>query len=135
MLNSRNLNISYLGGMNSYTLTLIVSAFLTTKPEISCPAQCLMETLKFIGTEFDSNNMIIVGDDVVEVKDAFNLYVEDPFRPGVNVARNVRRFKEIKEVIGNCYDTLISSYKEWGEIEGKHNTGNTLNKLITVINS
>lgn len=111
-LNIHRLNVSYLGGMNSFTLTLIVSAFLRMQPSFISFAHCFVGLLEFFGKVFDPGKMAIINDCLVSVEgNQEMIFVSDPFQPEINAARNLIHFDKIKESFKKCYDLLIEKSK------------------------
>ncbi len=117
LLHSRGLNQSYQGGMSSFTLTLMVSAFLSVSPEFPSAAHCFLAVLQYFGKIFDPLNMAVVQDCIVLAPGCSTCegapLVADPFRPELNAARNVVRFGEVAALMREVHDRLMCLYEEW----------------------
>ena len=111
-------DITQIGGISSFTLTLIVSAFLATSPPFPSVGHCFMNILEYFGKIFAAESMIVTQDciavtDFPDFLGEATLFVSDPFRPEINAASNVTRFPEIKKCFSDAYDKLIQKYEEW----------------------
>ena len=123
LLNNSFFGTSYviksIGGLCSYGLILMISAYLNMVPYSPSVAHSFLEVLRFYGAEFDNKTMLIVnGDYIVHVdsRQEFldgNAVVYDPLRSGVNVAMNVTKFQEIKECFLTAYNKLLQLKAEY----------------------
>ena len=116
----KSLMTNILGGMGSYVLVLILYAFLNTSPVYESSAHSFLEFLKYYGTEFDSNSMLVseggietVRIDGMLLESQVALYVADPFRPELNAAANVLRFREIQSYFKKLFETLMKIKEEY----------------------
>ncbi len=109
--------------MNSYTLVLMISAFLNSAPTSSPTlAHRFVSALRYFADDFDPRIMSVVQNCIVVapplgpvqeyVRNA--LVVEDPFRPEVNAAANVTRFDEIQDCFRGTYQRLMRMQAETG---------------------
>ncbi len=107
-----------LGGLGSFPLVLMVAAFLQSvqhngeKDE----AQLFLQFLNYFGQLFNNEEMAVREDgmEMCEWKEEAleqglltDLFVQDPFRKGVNVASSVTRFGEIKECFSAVCEKLM----------------------------
>lgn len=116
ILNSYGLNKPYLGGMSSFTLLLMVTAFLHLNPFFQSPSQCLTSFLKYYGEIFDHKRMTIMGEHIVELYESSQcpaglenvpFSVSSPLQPEINIAYNVTRFEEIKTCFLEVYKKIM----------------------------
>ena len=115
------LRTSSLGGLGSYALTLMTSAFLKTALPIPTVAHGLLGLLHFYGQEFKSDHMAVVnGEHIVLPQDRpipCLLLVQDPFRASNNAAASVTRVNEIQELFLATYEKLVTLSEQCGASE------------------
>eukprot|EP00826_Nyctotherus_ovalis_P011465 TRINITY_DN12987_c0_g1_i5.p1 TRINITY_DN12987_c0_g1~~TRINITY_DN12987_c0_g1_i5.p1 ORF type:complete len:264 (+),score=20.89 TRINITY_DN12987_c0_g1_i5:392-1183(+) len=124
LLSTHRLNIPYEGGINSYSLTLLVSAFIGMGAEMENVGMRLMEILRYYGTIFNEREAAVMSNCLVAVKNPTNrLFVSDSFRPGLNLAASANKFNEVKELFKSLYNSLKDIVENW-------NTSNYKGKLL-----
>lgn len=127
LLNTHRLNIPYEGGINSYSLTLLVSAFIGMGTEVENVGMRFMEILRYYGTTFDESEAAVMSNCLVAVKNLTKkLFVSDPFRPGLNLAASANKFHEVKEFFKLLYNSLKDIAENW-------NTTNYKGKLLEAV--
>eukprot|EP00826_Nyctotherus_ovalis_P050005 TRINITY_DN6086_c0_g3_i1.p4 TRINITY_DN6086_c0_g3~~TRINITY_DN6086_c0_g3_i1.p4 ORF type:complete len:125 (-),score=25.06 TRINITY_DN6086_c0_g3_i1:132-506(-) len=102
--------------MSSFTLLLIIIAFMRLNPFFQSPSQCLTSFLKYYGEIFDYKRMAIMGEHIVELYES-NQYpmglenvpfsVSSPLQPEINIAYNVTRFEEIRGCFLKVYKKIM----------------------------
>ncbi len=104
--------------MSSFTLLLMLSAFLRSSPNYLSAGHSLLAALHYYGHVFDPAQMAVVNDCIVLFRpdatlpgEMAALYVAHPFRPEVNVAYNVTRFEEIRACFRTAYARLIEAFQ------------------------
>ena len=123
LLNTRELNKPFAGGMSSFTLFLMASAFLRSSPPFKCISECLLSFLQYYGSVFDYRNTYIMADCIVMLDGQLStignlgLTVSSPLQPEFNVAYNVTRYEEIKACFWETYEKLMKA-KEIGTTSG-----------------
>ena len=109
-LSKNKLNDSFEGGISSYVLTLMVSAFLKSNSYLVSLAHCFLEILKYYGDEFKETQMIIVGGEYITISKTEltpnNLYIVDPFINNTNAASSVRQFANIRSLFMKIYNEV-----------------------------
>lgn len=121
-----------LGGLGSYTLSLMISAFLRMCPPLQTAGETLFEILRYYGYEFCQEKMAIVqGEYVMLMPEQYRipsnihnmigkrLIVWDPFQPGMNAAINVTQFAEIQSCFRQAYSTLHTLKTQFDEQNNK----------------
>jgi len=114
MLNKAELNNSYLGGMNSCNLTLLVYAFLNTSNSFENNGQALLNLLEYFGKIFDINTMAIINNFIIlnnNIESA--LFISDPILPQLNAAKNVTKFSEIQSLFLKIFNSFSSICTTW----------------------
>lgn len=128
LLHRRGLDKSFFGGISSYVLTILAAAFLRSSPEKAI-RKCFMGMLEYYGKIFDSRKVAVVGGLLVPIEGGQgNLFVSDPYRPYMNIAYSVTRFKEIQSCFAECHDVIIRKRKHW--IYEYNKNSQILNKII-----
>lgn len=94
----------------------MVSAFLGICPGCPTAAHSFVEFLRYYGQDFDGTTMFVDRGELIlglpgEILNAGSMWVVDPFRVGVNAARNLARFAEIKEVFEETFERVIEMIK------------------------
>jgi len=110
LLSMHGLNIPYHGGISSYVLTLMLTAFLYTCPQLHTPAQYFLEILRYYGQEFKSSQMAIIQGQYIliprEMISNCGLMVVDLYMPENNAAASVTKFEEVRELLSNTYEKI-----------------------------
>eukprot|EP00831_Metopus_contortus_P029334 TRINITY_DN24145_c0_g1_i3.p2 TRINITY_DN24145_c0_g1~~TRINITY_DN24145_c0_g1_i3.p2 ORF type:complete len:189 (-),score=44.19 TRINITY_DN24145_c0_g1_i3:198-764(-) len=115
LLLNHGLNIAFLGGLNSYLVTIIVSAFLSICPHtFTSPSRCLVEALRYYAYEFDPMHMFIDrGEAIVLFPEDFEpteeVIILDPNRTTDNAAHNVKRFGEIQTLFALTFNGIMDT--------------------------
>ena len=116
LLQNHNLNQPYLGGLNSYSLVLMTSAFLTRFKEVESMSKNLTELLNYFGSYFDPQTTMIVDQRFVAVAPMVEpMTVTDPLNKQNNTTRSAFRIKDIQDVFKRAYKFLnenLDSYVE-----------------------
>jgi hypothetical protein len=120
-----------LGGLCSYVLILMVAAFLRICPDCTSIGHSFLEILRYYSNDFDYETMFIDRGEVIvlmssEYQKLDNLFVVDPFRVGVNSARNLTRFNEIKELFNKSYMKIKDCIEKY---ESGEQIANILDKI------
>lgn len=114
-------NIPFHGGISSYVLTLMVSAFLRTFPATPSIGQAFTDILVYYGAIFDpGRTMVYMGRailDVGAVRKQSDVLVTDPFRPEFNAAATLTQFAEIQQLLLASHRYLIETLMSEEEIE------------------
>ena len=82
----------------------MVSAFLRMCPHLPSVGECFIETLKYYGEVFRSENMMVVhGECVMLIPPPFTMFktgimICDPYRAGINAAAGVSKFEDLKQL-------------------------------------
>lgn len=121
LLSIHHLNIPYHGGMSSFVLLFMISAYFHTWPTIPNEGYALHCLLYFFGNVFNGRETAIVNDTFKPIpKIYFNgpcLFVSDPFRDSVNVAINVTMFDQIQECFRKTYNKLVEIHDNFNPAE------------------
>lgn len=99
-----------IGGMSSYTLILMVSAFINSCPKLPSLGHYLLAFLQFYGWHFASEHTVIVRGECMlrrEEKAADELTIVDLFNPEVNAAAGVTKFAEVRELFRRTYEGIV----------------------------
>ena len=108
-------DLYFIGGMSSFTLILMISAFLYRIMPYQRPSHCLLGILQYYGQVFDCSQMAVMNDCIMLIQNPgenYGLFVSSPLRPDFNVAYNVTRFEEIKECFCETYKGIMKGYSE-----------------------
>lgn len=125
LLYNHNLNVLFhgifmltIGGMSSYTLILLISAFLNVCPQFQTVGEYFMAFLQYYGWTFEYSRLAIAEGELFIYKDAEwdELLVIDLFKPDTNAAGGVTKFEEIRQL-------MQTTYKEIQKGEMKEITG------------
>jgi len=124
LVKAKGLNKPFVGDPSSYIISLMVSAFLNTTRKFASVSECFEELLRFYGYEFNSmKSMIVRGEFItlmpIEILKG-RLVATDPFKPWLNAAYNVTRFKEFQECLRDTLDR-IKQGKTFKELLSKSN--------------
>ena len=97
LLSWHSLNKPYTGGLNSYSIVLMVSTFLETsqthKKYSSATSRTLMDFFGFYGFLFDENKLGVNGTAVIEVpQNGSCLWVQDISNKANNTAKSAFRY-------------------------------------------
>lgn len=116
LLRTNELNISFYGGLSSYCLTLMVTAFLRMRSPLPTPGEYFLDFLRYYWEDFDSSKMEIVNGEGISYFDipyvSNQPFIMDIFQTEVNAAANVTRFNEIQDLFKKAYKKIIS-IKDW----------------------
>jgi len=116
-----NYNVPFHGGISSYVLTLMTSAFLRESPKASSIAQAFIHILSYYGAAFDPNRlMIYMGREILDVgvvPKQSDILVTDPFKPQMNAASTLTQFAEIRQLFFTTYRYLIELIMSGKEVE------------------
>ena len=108
LLSIHGYNNPYYGGIKSFTLTLMLTAFLNTCPPLPSAGHYFIEVLRYYGHEFKSDQMAIIQGQYIlissEIINTLGLIVMDPYFPNTNAAANVTQFEQIRELFVNTYE-------------------------------
>jgi len=117
VLDKFNLNCPYKGGMGSYVLILMISAFMKIRAPLPSAAHYFVDFLRYYGEEFQFSHMIIVGGEYIMIpKDTprFDaLVVIDPFTMNTNAASSVTEFVKIQTIFKNLYKTINGLWEQY----------------------
>jgi DNA polymerase sigma len=97
LLQNNNLNQPYHGGLNSYSLILMTSAFLSKFSQVQSVSKNLVELLRYFGYFFDPEIIIVDNQDFIpQVCSLVDpMTVIDPLNKINNTTRSAFRIKEI----------------------------------------
>jgi len=129
LLHKHELDKPFFGGINSYILIMMAMAYLKSTNEAAI-RKSFIGMLEYYGKIFDPREVAIIGGFLVLVGNKFGgLYISDPYRPYINIAHNVTRFKEIQACFVKCHEELMLKRKNWFHeyIEGAQILDNILN--------
>lgn len=113
LLNTYGLNKPFSGGMSSFTVFLMASAFIQMNPVFIRPSHCLLHFLDYYGNIFDYTKMAIMGGYIALLQTNnrnlvnVGIAISSPLQPEVNVAYNVTRYEEIRECFRKAHKKLI----------------------------
>jgi len=98
----------YLGGLSSYTLTLMVLTFVNMYGQFPSVGDYFLGLLEYYGYVFQSADMrISEGQWIVYKEEALDeLVVADLFHPETNAASYTTKFPEIQEVMRRTYEDI-----------------------------
>lgn len=116
--------------MSSFPLILLISAFLNVRKDCASAAQYLIEFLHYFGEVFDPSSLIVFKNAIVYspaqqmiTSDSLTgdsiLHISDPFRPELNIAVNITRFKEIQECFKSTHCKFVMLEKEYEDNKEK----------------
>ena len=98
--------------MSSYILILLLTTFLNNCPNFPTIADYFLEVLKFYGSVFDPNYLLVMPGKGIcyksEMLQGSELVVFDMFLPEVNAAANVTQFESIRALFARTYEEFVS---------------------------
>jgi len=112
LLQNYNLNHTYTGGLNSYSLVLMVATFLRLFPGVDSMSKNLIEIFKFYGKYLDYRTTYI--QDLQLLKSHLgcefdSMMIMDPLNSTNNVAKGAYRIADILKIFRHSYDVLQES--------------------------
>lgn len=117
LLHTRGLNVPFQGGVSSYVLTLMTSAFLKMSFQLPSVAHYFLEILRYYGEEFKSDQMMIIGGEYITIPKFISplhtLVVVDPFTTNTNAASSVSQFQLIKELFSRTRKEIITLSEQY----------------------
>ena len=121
LLSNFNLNIPYhgtitcqypIGGMSSYVLIMMLSAFLKSGPCLPTLGHYFLEALRYYGYEFKTDQLMVAQGELImfksEIIPSNDLLVLDKFLPDTNAAANITEFERIRQLFCSTHTKLIS---------------------------
>eukprot|EP00826_Nyctotherus_ovalis_P016171 TRINITY_DN14667_c0_g1_i8.p1 TRINITY_DN14667_c0_g1~~TRINITY_DN14667_c0_g1_i8.p1 ORF type:complete len:490 (+),score=99.55 TRINITY_DN14667_c0_g1_i8:126-1595(+) len=110
LVKAKGLDRPFAGDPSSYIISLMVSAFLNTEEKYASVAECFEELVRYYGREFDSTKMMIVRGEYIalmpiEILEG-RLVATDPFKPWLNAAYSVSRFKALQECLRDTLELI-----------------------------
>lgn len=117
--------------MSSFILFLMLSANIRANPPYESIGHCLVDMLRYFGTEYNPNCTIITQDCIIiaQIQEMFEsseeetcstLFVADPFHPELNAAAKVTRFAEIKKCFAQTYECMLEISKNFHTADDIH---------------
>eukprot|EP00347_Sterkiella_histriomuscorum_P003090 403365629 len=105
LLQNNSLNEPYHGGLNSYSLILMTSAFLHKFSEVQSVSKNLVEFLRYFGYFFDPETVIVDCQDFLTQNCPMidPMTVIDPLNKVNNTTRSAFRIKEVQDVFKRAY--------------------------------
>ncbi|CDW72233.1 UNKNOWN [Stylonychia lemnae] len=118
LLQNSNLNQPFYGGINSYSLVLMVSAFLNKFGNYSTPSQSLFEFLRYFGYYFDAETVMIDNQDFIKTMCPMidPMTILDPLNKANNTTRSAFRIREIQEVFKRVFEYMNSKLLEVNDV-------------------
>lgn len=109
-------------------IILMVAAFLKTCPNCPSVGHSFVEFLRYYSQDFSNSRMIIDRGELIvllptECIKTTDLVVLDPFRTGINAARTLTKFIDIKVLFGETYDRIMDMVK-------RHEAGEDVSHII-----
>ena len=100
-----------IGGLNSCTLVLMISAFFNTCPPLPTVGHLFLELLRYYGYVFRNDQMVIAEGEYIVPHNEPNaplddLRVMDLFQPNLNASANVIKFGEIRALFKKVYESI-----------------------------
>ena len=130
LLSFHGYNIPYYGGISSYVLTLMITAFLNSCPALPSVGDYFIEILRYFGQEFQSDQMAIIRGQYIlipnEAMYTCGLIVMDPYWPDVNAAAKVTQFEQIRELFSNTYERINKLAEEYNPKAAKESLLNVI---------
>lgn len=122
LVKAKGLDRPFAGDPSSYILSLMVSAFLNTEEKCASVSECFEELARYYGHEFDSTKMMIVRGEYIALMPIGilegRLVATDPFKPWLNAAYSVSRFKTFQQCLRDTLE-LIRRGKSLKELLSK----------------
>ena len=117
LLHKYGLNIPFQGGIGSYVLILMTSAFLKMSRQLPSVGHYFLEILRYYGEEFKSEQMMIIGGEYITIPKTTplldDLTVIDPFTMNTNAASRVKQFVQVKEVFLKVYKKISALSEQY----------------------